>query len=107
MKPQQLMATGEWVRSGEWPYNTGEGPRYQHRTLDIRLQGYGTHRNTRRRGGRGTTKVRVWWLYVNGKPEWRDSRFALLADAAAEYASGKNCVTGQPLFVRTLEEAAR
>lgn len=87
MTPRQLMATGEWTRSGEWPYYQGEGPRYQHRTLDIRLQGYATHRNTRRRGGRGITKVRRWWLYVNGEPVTTDSRFALLADEAVVTAT--------------------
>lgn len=106
MTPKQLMATGDWVRSGGWPYYQGEGPRYQHRTLDLRIQGYATHRNSRRRGGKGITKIRVWHLTVNGSVVWRDTRFAKLADCAAEYASGKNLLTGQPLFVRTLAEAA-
>jgi len=86
MTPNQLTATGEWDRSGEWPHYQGEGPRYQHRSLDIRLQGYATHRNTRRRGSRGITKVRRWQLYVNGEPMLSDSRFGLMAERAAVIA---------------------
>jgi hypothetical protein len=91
MKPQQLMATGEWSRSGEWPGYAGAGPRYEHGTLDIVLQGFATQRNSRR-AGRGITKVRSWRLTVNGQPVSRDSRFALLANQAAVIAA--NSATG-------------
>jgi hypothetical protein len=90
MKPQQLMATGQWNRSGVWPHYQGEGPKYQHRTLDVQLQGFATQRNSRRK--RGVTKMRMWVLLVNGKPVSRDSRFALLADQAAVIAT--NSATG-------------
>jgi hypothetical protein len=102
MTPQQLMATGEWTRSGEWPAYSGEGPRYQHRSRDVQLQGYATHRNSRRRGTKGITNMRLWVLRVNGKPVWEDTRFSLLADAAAEYGTNLNSVTGQPLNVNEL-----
>lgn len=92
MTPKQLMATGDWVRSGDWPYYQGEGPRYQHRTLDLRIQGYATHRNTRRRGSKGITKIRVWLLQVNGKPVNRHERFAPVAERAAVIAI--NSATG-------------
>jgi len=90
MKPQQLMATGQWTRSGEWPSYSGAGPRYQHRRLDVELRGYATHRNSRRKYG--LAKMRMWVLRVNGKPVSRDSRFALLADQAAVIAT--NSATG-------------
>lgn len=107
MTPKQLMATGEWTRSGDWPHYEGEGPRYQHRTLDIRVQGYATHRNTRRRGGRGITKMRVWWLVINGKHERRESRFATVADQAV--VSATNSAIRHPAAARPLAatEAAR
>lgn len=102
MKPNQLMATGQWTRVGEWPEFKGAGPMYQHRSRDVQLQGYSTHRRSRRRGAKGITKMRLWVLQVNGKPVWEDTRFSLLADAAAEYGSNINSVTGQPLNVNEL-----
>ena len=102
MTPTQLMATGQWTRSGEWPEFKGTGPLYRHRTLDVRLQGYATHRNSRR--GKGITKMRLWVLSVNGKPVWEDTSFKLLADAAAEYGTNRNSATGQCLNVNTLTE---
>jgi hypothetical protein len=90
MKPQQLMATGQWRRSGEWPGYAGEGPRYQHASGAVRIQGYATHRNSKRRSY-GITKQRVWWVQVidltrnNGGPNLRFTRFADAADVAAKY----------------------
>lgn len=107
MTPQQLMATGEWTRSGEWPVYSGEGPRYQHRTLDIVLQGYVTHRNSRR--SKGIAKIRVWWLSVNGEKVSLDSRFSLLAEWAAVISinSATGCQHSTVTTARQREEAAR
>jgi hypothetical protein len=45
----------------------------------------------------------MWVLLVNGKPVWRDTRFSLLADAADEYGTNRNSVTGQSLNVNELQ----
>lgn len=81
MTAKQLLATREWTRSGEWPYYQGEGPRYQHSSGIVAVQGFVTRTCSR--------KTRVWRLYVHGRVTPIRGRFAYVACEAARVLSSR------------------
>ena len=104
MTPKQLTARGDWLKTGEWPARFGNGPRYQHSSFDIQILGHQFMRNTVSRSspwiktGR-SRRVRYWSLYINGREVFQHELFQYVSEAACEYLSGRNAVTGEPLEV--------